>query len=45
MLPNFGQAHDSFLEFKIAPPVFNSVSCSSFDNHIDWVLLERATEK
>ena len=45
MLSNLGECHDSFLEFEVAPPLLDPVGCSALDDHVDWVLLERATEE
>ena len=45
MLADLRQAHNSLLELEIAPPVFDTVSCPSLDNHVDRVFLERTTEK
>ena len=45
MLADFGEAHDSLLEFEIAPPVLDSIGSPSLDYHVDWIFLQRATEK
>ena len=45
MLADFGEAHDSFLEFEIAPPVLDSIGSPPLDYHVDWIFLQRATEK
>ena len=45
MLTDFSEAHNSFLELKVAPPVLNPVSCPSLDNHVNWILFERASEE
>ena len=45
MLADFGEAHDSLLEFEIAPPVLDSIGSPPLDYHVDWIFLQRATEK
>lgn len=45
MLTDLGKSHHSFLEFKIAPPVLDSVSCAPLDDHVYRVLLKLTTEE
>ena len=45
MLANFGEAHDSLLEFEVSPPVLDPIGSPPLDYHVNWVFLQRATEK
>ena len=45
MLSDFGESHDPLFEFEIAPPVLDPVCRAPLDDHVDRILLQRATEQ
>ena len=45
MATDLAKGHDTLFKFQVAPPFLYAIGCTALDNHVDWVLFERATEE